>query len=226
MKKYQGSSEVDPRVIEEVDYVWQGQSFGSLVGSNTKFDWIIASHVIEHTPDFVGFLQQCESILAHDGALALVVPDKRFCFDRYRPLAGLASILDAHSEKRLRHTPGVAADYYLNVVRRGGTIAWDAAHRGACVSLHDVSDALQGIQTLQQPGLYLDLHAWCFTPSWFRVIMHDLHVLGLIRLRESFFNETQGHEFFMTLRRDGPGPNVSRLDLLGRSLAELAVGAA
>jgi hypothetical protein len=224
VEKYRGNPDVDPGVIEEVDYIWTGQPYEELMGVHTKFDWIIASHVIEHTPDLIGFLAQCESILSIGGALALVVPDKRYCFDRFRPLASLAQIVDASIERRTRHSPGVAVDYYMNVVRRSGIIAWHPDHRGPCTQMHVSSDALRGMKVLQEPGTYLDLHAWCFTPSWFRVIMHDLHTLGFTSLRESSFSPTQGHEFYVTLRRDGAGPDASRMDLLESALAELAVG--
>jgi hypothetical protein len=39
---------VDVAAIEEVDYVWQGESLEDLVGGE-RFAWIIASHVIERT---------------------------------------------------------------------------------------------------------------------------------------------------------------------------------
>jgi len=225
VEKYRGNADVEPDVIEEVDYVWNGQPYAELVGLQTKFDWIIASHVIEHTPDLIGFLLECESILVPGGALALVIPDKRFCFDRFRPLASLAQIVDAHRDRRSRHSPGVAADYYMNVVKRGDIIAWDADHRGPSAPMHHASDAAEGMRTLQQPGAYLDLHAWCFTPSWFRVVMQDLHALGFTALRESSFSPTQGHEFYVTLRRDGAGPDVDRMTLLERTLEEQALGA-
>jgi len=68
---------VDVAAIEEVDYVWRGESLEALVGGE-RFAWIIASHVIEHVPDFIGFLGSCERILAPGGVLSLAVPDKRY----------------------------------------------------------------------------------------------------------------------------------------------------
>ena len=39
----------DVSAIEEVDYVWSGEPFAELVGPKTRFDWVIASHVVEHS---------------------------------------------------------------------------------------------------------------------------------------------------------------------------------
>src|SRR6516162_6394394 len=48
------------------------------------FDTIIASHVIEHVPDFVGFFIAARKLLKPTGTLALAVPDLRFCFDFFQ----------------------------------------------------------------------------------------------------------------------------------------------
>ncbi len=119
---------VDVEAIEEVDYVWSGESLSTLV-DDRKFDWIIASHVIEHTPDLIGFLNECEKILSDTGVLSLAVPDKRYCFDHFRETTSLSRVVDANFLKLTNHTPGTAADYYLNVCKkRGGhclvTQAW------------------------------------------------------------------------------------------------------
>src|SRR5687767_12380965 len=56
--KYQGHG-VDLQCIEEVDFVWRGESYADLTGRSHHYEWIIASHLIEHTPDLIGFLNEC-----------------------------------------------------------------------------------------------------------------------------------------------------------------------
>ena len=75
-RKYAGHG-VDLDGIEEVDYVWGGESLLELIGKVAHYDWIIASHVIEHIPDPLAMLQQCESLLKPGGVISLVIPDKR-----------------------------------------------------------------------------------------------------------------------------------------------------
>src|SRR5262245_28319445 len=57
--------------IEEVDFVWQGESYAELTGRRKYYDWIIASHVIEHTPDLISFLNDCDAILNDQGVISL-----------------------------------------------------------------------------------------------------------------------------------------------------------
>jgi SAM-dependent methyltransferase len=91
---------VSSDLIEEVDFVTTNIRD---VHSQNAFALIVASHVIEHTTDIVEFLQSCESKLQPEGRLALLVPDKRQCFDCFRPLSSPGAMLDAHFSKSQIH---------------------------------------------------------------------------------------------------------------------------
>lgn len=54
-KKYKAIG-VDVSNIEEVDYIWAGEKLGDLIDNSGEIEFIIASHVIEHAPDFVDFI--------------------------------------------------------------------------------------------------------------------------------------------------------------------------
>jgi len=185
--------------IEEVDYVWTGQPLEELV-EGRQFSWIIASHVIEHVPDLVGFLNSCERILAAGGVLSLAVPDKRYCFDCERENSPLSRVIDVSLAKATNHTPGIAAEYFLKVRRRGGQIAWNEGASGDLEPIHGLDDALVAMKKVQQ-GHYFDLHSWVFTPESFRQILRDLRALGLTGLVERTFHPTRGCEFFVMLEK-------------------------
>lgn len=214
---------VDLNQIEEVDFVWQGESYCDLTGKNKYYDWIIASHLIEHTPDLIGFLINCDSVLKDDGVVFLVVPDKRYCFDRYRPITGVAKIIDSHIQKNKAHTPGTVAEYFLNVVSKGGRIAWDVNASGEYRFVHSLENALQGMESVQSENVYLDVHAWCFVPHSFRLMIHDLFCLGFIPFKEVDFFPTEGCEFYIVLSRNGQGINKSRLEMLNIIESEMRV---
>lgn len=190
---------VDVAAIEEVDYVWRGESLEELVAGE-RFAWIIASHVIEHVPDFVGFLRSCERILAPGGVLSLAVPDKRYCFDCERENSSLARVVDVALAQPTNHSPGTAAEYFLKVRKKGGQISWHAGHAGNLEPIHGLDDALRAMEMVRQ-GHYYDLHEWVFTCDSFRQLIRDLGDLGLVGFRERLFTPTQGCEFFVTLEK-------------------------
>ncbi len=200
--------------IEEVDYVWQGESYADLTGKTKYYDWIIASHVIEHTPDLIDFLNNCDAILKDDGMLFLVVPDKRYCFDHFRPITGISKIIDCHLQKATINTPGTAVEYLLNVVSKAGHLGWNKNTPGDYTFVHSLESAIDGMNLVINENKNFGLHTWCFVPHSFRLIVHDLYNLGFITLQEVDFSPTEGCEFFVTLGRNGDGITKTRMELL------------
>jgi SAM-dependent methyltransferase len=209
--------------IEEVDFVWDGRPYAELIGRRHAYDWIIGSHVLEHTTDLVGFLNDCDSLLKENGVLSLAVPDKRYSFDWFRPLTGIGRAIDAARNPQKIHSAGTVAEYFLTVVSRGGLIAWDTGEKGEFEFVHSLEEAKQAIRDVSERGSYLDVHEWCFTPTSFRLMMRDLFELGFIQLKELAFHSTQGSEFYVTLSRHGRLPEGTRLELLGQILREQSV---
>jgi len=223
IKKYKDHN-VDTENIEEVDFVWQGEDFSELTGRSKYYDWIIASHVIEHTPDLIAFLNSCDSILKDDGVISLVIPDKRYCFDHYRPITGISKIIDNHLHEYTIHSPGTVAEYFLNVVAKSGSISWGSNTVGEYSFVHSLEEALWCMKSVVDENAYLDVHAWCFVPHSFRLIIHDLFCLGMIPFKEVSFSPTVGCEFYVTLGRGGKGVDKSRMELLSIIESEIMDG--
>jgi hypothetical protein len=209
--------------IEEVDFIWDGRSYTELIGRRHVYDWVIGSHVLEHTTDLIGFLNDCDSLLKKDGVLSLAVPDKRYCFDHFRPFTGIGRVIDAAGNSQKIHSVGTTAEFYLSYVRNGGQIAWGANEAGAYEFVYSLAEAKQAMRDVSERGQYLDIHEWCFTPTSFRLMMRDLFELGLIQLKELAFYPTQGCEFYIALSRAGALPPGARLDLLQEILREQSV---
>lgn len=193
--------------IEEVDFVWHGEPFQELIGKTGCYDWIIASHVIEHVPDLISYLQQCEVLLKPAGILSLVIPDKRYCFDYFSSSSSTGNVLDAYAEKRVRPSHGQIFDHFANASKRNGNIAWSAdGHGGADGLLHTFTQAQalwnQSVSTVD----YIDVHCWRFTPASFRLLVSDLLCLGLIGLEIEAEFDTTGCEFYVSLGKKAGAP--------------------
>lgn len=213
----------DVSAIEDVDYVWSGEKYVELIGGDKHFDWIIASHVIEHTPDLIGFLSDCEKLLKPNGVLSLAIPDKRYCFDLMRERTPLSKIIDAHLARNTVHTAGTVAEYFLNAVRLEGRISWPKGDRGGLESIHSVSEARHHSESVATHSRYFDVHAWCFTPHHFRLIVHDLISLGFLNLViHSYVIPERQAEFYVSMKKGGPSPSTDRMELARLSLLDVS----
>jgi len=81
----------DPAQVANVDYVCKSERYDEVIGRT--FDLIIANHVAEHVKGFVAWLQMLRRLLNEGGLLFLVLPDKRYSFDRFRPDTPLSHLL-------------------------------------------------------------------------------------------------------------------------------------
>lgn len=206
--------------IEDVDFVWNGEPLTELIGKAECYDYIIASHVIEHVPDLIGFLRECEALLAPGGKISLIIPDKRYCFDHFGAASNTGEILDAWHERRTRPTPGQVFHMYANAVRMNGQIAWSNSLKGGYELGHPGplgphGAAIDMWNKAASSTEYYDVHCWRFVPASFELLLHDLRLLGLVSLSVESKYETCGCEFFVVLSRcEKVSTDIDRLNLL------------
>jgi hypothetical protein len=206
-----------------MDHLWSGGSLVDTIGKKDFYQYIVASHVIEHSVDLIGFLQDCESLLRPGGSLALVVPDKRYCFDFFKPLTAVGSAVDAHLRPTLFHPPGALLDHTAYATTRDGSIAWSVLQAGELqTQFSDLSDGAVQIEQGTEQSTYFDVHRWIFTPASLALLLDDLAELGYHSLREVGSAPTSGFEFYLTLSKsDAPAIGESRIERLKKIYAEL-----
>ena len=192
-----------------------------VIGRTAVYDFILASHVIEHAPDIIGFLKDCAALLKPGGILVLAVPDMRYCFDRYRPRSSLGAIVEAHREQRHKQSRASLFDRIAYNNRLDDRAGWSKTCAGIFRLQFDLKDAPAYAARHETEG-YIDGHSWQFTPSSFRALIEDMSFLGIIDLREKRFVETPIFEFFVVLSANGAGPGLSRIELLEAMMDEQA----
>lgn len=215
-KKYSSDQNVDISKIEDVDFVWNGEPYIELIGKE-KFDWVFASHVAEHTPDLVSFIIDCTSVLKPDGSLILIIPDKRYTFDVFRPQSNIGSIIDAHIEQRKMPSLGAKIDglFYYGL-KKDRISLYDKIIYPYAPSV----DISQLLNRNTHNKIYHDVHVWAFTPSHFRLIIEILFNARMINLREKYFHSSVGIEFFIVLSATGKGPSVPIDCLIKKAMKE------
>lgn len=211
INKYKDHDAVDKNMIQEPSYIWKGQRYRELVGEETKFQLIVAAHVLEHVPNLISFLNDAASILETDGELRLIFPDYRYCFDWSREPSRLADIVAAHVENRTRPTSADVYDYFA-LVHTGGVQNDPAKHWGTSerdflqervltpsVEWHDLAMK----QTMQSFTAYVDVHVWRFDSNTFYAYMSFLTKVGLVKLQLTNIvpAQTDNFEIFATFRK-------------------------
>lgn len=199
--KYAGHVGIDTSRIEEVDHVWAGGRLRDALPGDEPFDYVIASHVLEHLPNPIAFLQDVSSLLRPGGRLSLALPDHRYCFDHVRPLTTVGQWVDAYDADRQLHTPGTVLDHLLHATRRGESIAWEADDQRDLALVHDYPEAISALAQARAQAGYLDVHAWVFNPHSFAAIVEACQRIGLVDLRLVDLVDTRGGEFYAVLQR-------------------------
>jgi glycosyltransferase involved in cell wall biosynthesis/SAM-dependent methyltransferase len=220
-EKYKGHG-VNLDNIEDVDFVWHGEPLHELVGREQCYDWIIASHVIEHTPDLITFLTECERLLKPSGVLSLIIPDKRYCFDYFNAPTSTGELLDAFEQRRKRPSAGKVFDHFSGAAKLNGHIAWGADSQGTIEFVHDLAEARDCWKRARITEDYIDVHNWRFTPSSFGLLLGDLQALRLTNFEIKAEFDTAGCEFYVTLGKSQSFPSMNRLLVADRMRRELA----
>src|ERR1700761_9257131 len=70
-RQYEPDPNVDVADIVDVDFALGTQSFSQAVRAEAPYQWIVASHVIEHTADLIGWLGSLAEVLVDGGQLFL-----------------------------------------------------------------------------------------------------------------------------------------------------------
>jgi hypothetical protein len=190
----------DVSVIEDVDVIWRGERLSTLLPPG-QHDAIVASHVIEHAPDFIGFLQDCSALLSEGGAIYLIVPDHRFCFDAFAQPTDPAKII---ADNRLRRTVHSFESFYRvgSQVRANDQISWDQQPiRQLEFITGTPADWLRDAVAMADSATYIDNHENFFTPSSFVLLIEELRFIGLLDLEVEMACRARGSEFLAILSR-------------------------
>lgn len=211
--------------IQHVDFIYQGQPLETLVPPDLRFDVIYSSHCLEHQVDLIGHLQSLEKLLKPGGRLIEIIPDLRRCFDLLRFPTVTGDVLMPHLRPAPVHQgkqvfDSVARELTCNV----GRLPTDLELQNARFA-QGLRSALDATRAAEPSGVsYADRHAWTFTPESFRLLMIELRLLGLTRLRPTFVSAPYGNQFCAVLQAD-PGPLTPAAEAqLEAERLELAMG--
>lgn len=206
--------------IEDVDFVVpDGRSYVDAAGS-AQFDHVIACHVIEHSPDLVGFLEACATMLRPNGHLLLAVPTRELSFDFFRPLTTLGDVLVGHLDPALH-----ALRSRIDELTLDASIDGERAWIPETLEVHLRSGRLPDapgpgqVDTSMIDGVISDResdpfgvsgwfgHRWVFEPGQFVWLFESIRNLFSVPLRIERLEGGIGSEFLVILSREAESQN-------------------
>lgn len=196
--------------IVEVDLVLEDRSLAEALGARAPVDYVVASHVLEHIADPVGWLAEIADVLREGGVLFLVVPDKRFTFDFYRAPSTTGELVASHLTRAKVGTPAQVFEHVARAAAVDVPAVWTGRGRAPAPMFDDqLASALNHARGVAESGYYFDVHCTVYTPVSFLAVFRDLIELGLIpfEIAEIVPTSPNALEFYVTLRkRAGASP--------------------
>lgn len=116
---------VDTTQIVDVEGIWGNNSLQDCIGPGRKVDYVVASHVIEHTPDMITWLGEIRAILVPNGTLRLAIPDRRYTFDYLRFETRVHDVLDAYLQRTRTPLPRLVIEHHSLLRQVDAKAAWD-----------------------------------------------------------------------------------------------------
>lgn len=200
---YANNPNVDVSLIPEIDIVTKGESLEKFLPEK-YLDYVLASHVMEHVPDFLGWLESNLLLLKVGGRIAIAFPDKRYCFDIKRRPTYLSDILCAYLEKRTRPTFLQVCDHFWNHSNVTAISAWDGTVNA---SNAEYTYSREGAFAIMKSKLnskeYTDCHCWVFDDEQFMQTMEELKKYSKVKYEIIYYSKTQKNnlEFYATIER-------------------------
>jgi SAM-dependent methyltransferase len=199
--------------IEKVDLVGNASNIENIISNRNElglFDYIVSSHNFEHLPNPIKFLQGCASVLKKNGLLSLAVPDKRSCFDYFRPNTSLGEWIESFFNNQ--EQPTFRQLFNQNSMSARLNILNNITY---AFSINDNPNHIILLPTLQESFVawktrlknndktYYDCHCSVFSPHSLEMLLNDLQFLGLSPFKIEDLSESYGCEFFIKLRNIG-----------------------
>ncbi|MEI7188803.1 methyltransferase domain-containing protein [Dickeya dianthicola] len=185
--------------IVELDFIWdQKLTLSECIPAGSKFEWAIASHVLEHVPDPIGWMNEILDTLNDRGILSLVLPNADLIGDHLRRKTEVSDLIESWLYGRELPGPSQLYDFLRNTISQGSTsvASGDGRH-------YTKKQAIDFVIHSWTTGEYLDAHCSVFSPERFIELIEELASLGIMNVKVVELCPA-GQEFYVKLQKMGP----------------------
>ena len=209
------------KVVPEIDWVWiPGKRLRNCIPEEIVFDYALASHVVEHVPNTVGWLNEILEVMRDGAVLALAVPHWSYTMDFYRNVTTFGQLLANWIEAPAVPTPTQLADCLSNSFHdprdaNHNRVAWHAKQLTRPFSTVDRpysdQDVLNFAAFSYNENRYIDTHCTVWTPDSFVENIQRIVDLGIMNVEITLNDDPSNgaDEFIVHLTKLG-SPTLHR----------------
>ena len=199
---YRNNPDVITENIVEIDYVIKN-SYTESLNNIEKFDYVIATHVIEHIPRLISFFEDISNILNPNGKLCLAIPDKRYCFDHFRCPTSFAECYDIYT-RGISNLPVRVLDHYISSTINDPIILWKGNTSKYIARNKERFRKAKENYLKSLNGEYIDVHFSVFTPETFLLFLFYMLNFNILPFKciEFYGTEYYSNEFNCVLEFD------------------------
>lgn len=171
--------------VPRVDSVWvPGKRLSECVGSQ-RFRFAVASHVFEHVPNPLGWVNEILECLEVGGSLALLIPDRRATMDYYRRTTSFGELMGWYIQKPSIPTPGQVIDFLSQSFEDTGAVDFTQEMLPFEQAKRHYTDkqAVEFAQWTVNEKRYLDVHCTVWTPESFVEVFERVNKLGVLSIQ-------------------------------------------
>ena len=206
----------DASKVPDITYKFDFQKgLAGTIGESGKYDYVLSSHMIEHTVDFIRHLQDVAYILNSQGVYGIIAPDQKLIFDFNRHTSTLGDVIETYAQKH--SNPSIAK--YVDSVRyrvfadETGKGWWNRDSNSSLSLTHpNWNSILQEFSGagFKVPSKWFD-HSWVFTCDSFVDLIFDLKQIGLLEFDLVDIHPTGHMDFIVILaKKDSKLPKITR----------------
>lgn len=197
VERHKNDGGLGGREVVPVDVAVGERSLPAALAHLPKFDYIVASHVVEHIPYLVDWFEEFRRVLKPGGSVRLIVPDKRFTFDYLRTETSLAEVLETFVRGNRHPSAHSVIDALLHARGIDLVAAWEGRIQKAHLlpRFHEFPKVIELAKAAAHHNHYSEVHCWAFTPRSFAKLFGELGRYGLLKFECSGWSDTSRYSF-------------------------------
>jgi predicted SAM-dependent methyltransferase len=190
---------VDINSIIDIDLVLN-ESYEKTFADKPKFDYIVASHVLEHVDDLIFTLCDIATILKPGGQFIIYYPDKRYCFDHFREEVSFRDVYERHISQRSALSR-LIFDFFNSAIKENDPVKfWKAENMHDLLPTNDTQTVLNFCQEFSSGHFMDDVHYWPFSDAGFIKFLYDATRAGIIKYScKNFYPTLENTQQFLVV---------------------------